>query len=80
MAEFVAEVGIENIENIENVIYDYKKDYIPTSQLLAIMRITDGETATRLAIEELKKKYPPPRTYGFDKQSGGYKRRSLKRL
>ena len=55
LADFVDEVGIENIENIENVIYDYKKDYIPTSELLAIMSITDGETATRLAIEELKK-------------------------
>ena len=75
LAEFVAEVGIENIEN---VMYDYKKDYIPTSELLAIMSITDGETATRLAIEELKKKYPPPRTYGPPR--GGYKRRSLKRL
>ena len=78
LADFVDEVGIENIENIENVMYDYKKDYIPTSELLAIMSITDGETATRLAIEELKKKYPPPRTYGPPR--GGYKRRSLKRL
>ena len=77
LAEFVAEVGTENIEN---VIYNYKEDYLTTSELLDIMKSTDGETATRLAIEELKKKYPPPRTYGFDKQSGGYKRRSLKRL
>ena len=77
MAEFVAEVGTENIEN---VIYNYKEDYITTSELLAIMKSTDSKEATRLAIEELKKKYPPPRTYGFNKQSGGYKRRSLKRL
>ena len=75
LADFVDEVGIENIEN---VIYNYKEDYITTSELLAIMKSTDSKEATRLAIEELKKKYPPPRTYGPPR--GGYKRRSLKRL
>ena len=75
--EFIKDVGIENIQA---VIYDFRQDYLPTSEVQTIMN-NSGELATDEIINKLKLLLPPPPTYPPPTLHGGNRRirRVLKR-